>query len=485
MKRLDEHIIRMLQPVKITGNLPDTVTGLTDHSKKVEKGGIFVAVKGPVHDGHDYLDEVRSRQPALIVAEKDTVPPENGALMVVENSAGALAQLAAWYYDYPSEKLKITGVTGTNGKTSVATLLYRVFMQAGYPAGLISTVENKIGEKTLPAVNTTPGVLALNRLLAEMVENGIEYVFMEVSSHGIDQGRIDGIRFAGGIFTNLTPEHLDYHATFIDYRDTKKKFFDRLPAGTFALTNKDDKNGLFMLQNTAARKFTYALKNPADFKAEILEQSFEGMLLRINGTEFWTRLTGTFNAYNLTAVFGAAVLLGLTPEETALELSRVTPPRGRFETVRSADGKVAVIDYAHTPDALENVLKTIRQLRKPGQQIITVAGAGGDRDKTKRPLMGKVAASLSDWLILTSDNPRTEPPGQIIAHMLEGIDEHMQYKTLVIPDRREAIKAAERYARPGDIILIAGKGHETYQIVGTEKKYFNDREEIEKQFKTP
>jgi len=483
MKRFDTHIIEKLAPVKITGSLPETIAGLTDHSGKVDEGGIFVAVKGPVHDGHDFIDAARSRKPAVIVAEKEVAPPENGAVIIVENSAKALADLAAWYYDYPSEKLKITGVTGTNGKTSVATLLYQVFQGAGYPSGLISTVENKIGTRSLPAVNTTPGVLALNRLLTEMAEEGIEYVFMEVSSHGIDQGRVEGIRFTGGIFTNLTPEHLDYHKTFIEYRDTKKKFFDRLPPEAFALTNKDDKNGLFMLQNTPARKFTYALKNPADFKGEILEKSFEGMLMRINGTEFWTRLTGTFNAYNITAVFGGAVLNGLSPEETALELSRVTPPRGRFELVRSDEGKIAVIDYAHTPDALEKVLKTIVELRKPGQQIITVAGAGGDRDKTKRPEMARKAAALSDWLILTSDNPRTEPPEQILADMLTGIDERMQYKTLVIPDRREAIKAAERYARPGDIILIAGKGHETYQIIGTEKKYFNDKEEIQKQFK--
>ena len=485
MKELTSHIIDLLKPSEIIGRMPQHIRGLTDHSGKVKEDYMFVAVKGPVRDGHQFIDDALRNKASVIVAEKAVMPPPNGAVIVVKNTVKALADLAKWYYDDPSRKLKITGITGTNGKTSVATLLYGIFTQAGHPSGLISTVENKIGTETLPALNTTPGVLELNRLLALMVNKGIEYVFMEVSSHGIDQNRIEGLRFSGGVFTNLTPEHLDYHETFIRYRNTKKKFFDRLPPEAFALTNRDDKNGPFMLQNTRARKYTYALQNPADFKGEILEKSFEGMLMRINGTEFWTRLTGTFNAYNVTAVFGAAVLNGMQPEEAALELSRVSPPRGRFEIVRSSDGKIAVIDYAHTPDALEKVLRTIRELRRPGQHIITVAGAGGDRDKTKRPHMGKVAASLSDRLILTSDNPRSEEPAAIVSDMLQGIDERLQCKTLVITDRREAIKAAERYARPGDIILIAGKGHETYQIIGTEKKYFNDKEEILKQFQNP
>jgi len=482
MKIFDTYITDYLKPRLRAGSWPQGATAVTDHSARVEPGGIFVAVRGPVRDGHTYISDALAKGPALVVAEEPVEVPEGTALAVVDDSREALARLAAWYYDYPSERLKVTGVTGTNGKTSVATLLYRVFKGAGYAAGLISTIENRIGDSVEPARNTTPGVLELQRLLARMVEAGVEYVFMEVSSHGIDQGRVEGIRFAGGIFTNLTPEHLDYHRTFIEYRDVKKRFFDRLSPEAFALTNADDKNGLFMLQNTAARRYTYALKRPADFKADILEKSFEGMLLRINGVEFWTPLVGTFNAYNLAAVFGASVLLGMEPEEAALQLSKVRPPRGRFETVRSPRGKIAVIDYAHTADALEKVLQTIRELRRPGQQIITVMGAGGDRDRTKRPEMGRVASRLSDWLIVTSDNPRSEDPAQIAAHILEGVDEGDAYKTLVILDRSQAIKAAERYARPGDIILIAGKGHETYQITREGTRPFDDRAEILKYF---
>jgi UDP-N-acetylmuramoyl-L-alanyl-D-glutamate--2,6-diaminopimelate ligase len=307
---------------------------------------------------------------------------------------------------------------------------------------------------------------------------------MEVSSHGIDQGRIEGIRFAGGIFTNLTHEHLDYHGDFITYRDTKKKFFDTLPESAFALTNADDKNGLFMLQNTKADKYTYALKNPADFKTEVLEMDFDGMLLKINTKEIWVKPTGLFNAYNLTAVYGAAVLLGMDADEALVYLSKSEGPAGRFERVMAPDGRVAIIDYAHTPDALENVLKTVNKIRKEGRQLITVVGAGGDRDKEKRPEMARIAAEHSDWVILTSDNPRTEDPAAILNDMLQGISPETNYKTLVIQDRSQAIKAAAIYAKPGDIILIAGKGHETYQIVGKEKIHFDDKEEITKHFKS-
>ncbi len=483
MKKIDQHIIEKLGVQKQYGPLPEFIKGIENDSRKVEHGFVFVAIEGPVVDGHRFIAQAKEKGAVLIIAEHEQNLQGDEAVIIVEDTKKALGILAAWFYDYPSEKLKLTGVTGTNGKTSIVTLLYQLFSQAGFHSGLISTIENKVGNKILPAPNTTPGTLELNRLLAEMVSEGVQYVFMEVSSHGIDQGRIEGVRFAGGIFTNLTHEHLDYHKTFIDYRNTKKLFFDQLPAEAFALTNKDDKNGLFMLQNTQADKKTYAIKTPADFKAEIIEMDFQGMLIRINGIEFWTPLTGMFNAYNLTAVFGASMLLGMRAEDVAIGLSAVQAPAGRFERVISEDGKIAVIDYAHTPDALKNVLTTIREIRMPNQQIITVVGAGGDRDKTKRPEMASVATKLSDWVILTSDNPRTEKPEKILADMIAGVDPVENYKTLIITDRSEAIKAAERYAKPGDIILIAGKGHENYQIIGEEVKFFSDKEEILKHFK--
>ncbi len=482
MKKWDRHITDKLKIRKISGTIPDEIAGLTDDSRKVVPGGVFIAVKGPVADGHDYIEQAVKKGASVIISERDVNVPDHVYLITVEDSRKALAELAGWYYDYPSRRLKLTGITGTNGKTSVATMLYKLFRRAGFISGLISTIEIKIGDESLPTRNTTPGILELNRILAEMVSQGVEYAFMEVSSHGIDQGRIMGITFSGGVFTNLTHEHLDYHGDFITYRDVKKKFFDRLPETAFALTNKDDKNGLFMLQNTRAKKYTYGIKNPADFKTEVMEMDFSGMLLKINGKEVWTKLTGIFNAYNLTAVYGASVLLGIPSDDALVYLSELEGPDGRFERVTAPDGRIAIIDYAHTPDALENVLKTIAGIRKKNQQIITVVGAGGDRDKEKRPKMARTAARLSDWVILTSDNPRTENPAAILHDMLQGIGPEDNYKTLVIEDRSQAIKAAARYAREGDIILIAGKGHETYQIIGKEKRYFNDKEEIIKYF---
>ncbi len=481
MKKLDTHITDLLGG-ELTGKWPSSVSAVTDDSRQVTEGAIFVAVKGPVSDGHNYIPHALENGASVIVSERKISLPEGKALLTVKNSRRALALLAGWFYDYPSEKLKLTGITGTNGKTSVTTMLYTLFRNAGYASGLISTIENRINDKVIPAKNTTPGIVELNRLLSQMVNEGVEYAFMEVSSHGIHQERIEGIRFDGGVFTNLTHEHLDYHGTFIEYRDTKKKFFDRLPRNAFALTNIDDKNGRFMLQNTPARAHTYGLKNPADFKTEILEMDFTGMLLKINGKEVWVKLTGRFNAYNLTAVFGTAVLLGIPQDEALVRMSNLQSPPGRFERVMAGDGRIAIIDYAHTPDALENVLHTINEIKKKTQQVITVVGAGGDRDKTKRPLMADVAARLSDWVILTSDNPRTENPADILADMLQGVPVTENYKTLVIEDRSQAIKAATHYAKAGDIILIAGKGHENYQVIGNEKKYFSDKEEVIKNF---
>ncbi len=483
MKNWTKHIESRLKPLKVTGEEVIKINKVTKDSRKIEEGDVFVAIKGPVSDGHEFIVQAIEKGASVIVAEKETDIPGHVKQIVVEDSTKALGILASWYFDEPQKNLKITGVTGTNGKTTVATLLYKVFEESGYKAGLISTVEIKISDKSFPATNTTPGILELMEILSQMRDKDVEYVFMEVSSHGIEQKRIEGIKFSGGIFTNLTREHLDYHGDFITYRDVKKQFFDQLPTEAFALTNADDKNGLFMIQNTKAKKYTYALKNPADFKAEILEMSFEGMLMRINGKEFWTPMTGKFNAYNLLAVYGASVLLGLDEENVLVQLSKLKGARGRFERIISEDKKVAIIDYAHTPDALENVLKTIQEIKKPGQQIITVVGAGGDRDKGKRPLMAKVATSLSDWTIITSDNPRTEDPKQIIADIMAGVDPIDMYKTLIIEDRAQAIKAAEKYARPGDIILIAGKGHETYQIIGEKKMHFDDKEEIMKYLK--
>ncbi len=483
MKKWNQHIENLLNPVRTTGPQVETITGVKDDSRLVQPGDVFIAVKGPVSDGHDYISQAIEKGAQIIIAEKIPVEVTGVRIIQVEDSRDALHKLGAWFYEYPAENLKIIGVTGTNGKTTVATLLYDLFTGLGFRAGLISTVEIHAGDKKWPAGNTTPGYLDLMRLLSKMRELETEYVFMEVSSHGIDQERTGEIAFSGGIFTNLTRDHLDYHGDFITYRDVKKRFFDKLPSGAFALSNADDKNGLFMLQNTKAKKYTYALQNPADFKTEILEMDFEGMLLKINGREMWTPMTGVFNAYNLTAVYGASVLLGIDEEEALVMLSKLKGARGRFERVISPEGKIAVIDYAHTPDALENVLKSIKEIKKPSQQIITVVGAGGDRDKGKRPLMARVAGSMSDWTIITSDNPRTEDPAKIIADMLQGVDPPDMYKILVIADRAQAIKAAEKYARPGDIILIAGKGHETYQIIGKEKRHFDDKEEILKHFK--
>ncbi len=485
MKKLSRHIIDAWVPLAVNGSFEGDVTLVTDDSRKVIPGALFVAVKGFSADGHRYIDKALEKGAAVIVSERAVENLPGGKLnVVVKDTRRILPALAQWFYGNPSEDLHLIGVTGTNGKTSVATLAYRLFQKAGFKAGLISTVEIKIDDKTLPSVNTTPGLIDLYALLKNMKDEGVEYVFMEVSSHGIDQGRIAGLRFAGGIFTNLTRDHLDYHGSFIRYRDTKKRFFDMLPSTAFALTNIDDKNGLFMLQNTRAAKYTYGLRNPADFKTEIVEMDFEGMLLRINRKEVWTPLTGTFNAYNLTAVYAAAVLSGMPEDEALLLLSTLEGVKGRLEKIISADGKIGIVDYAHTPDALEKILKSVAEIRPEGRKIITVFGAGGDRDKGKRPLMGKTAALWSDLIVVTDDNPRTEDSRQIIDDILQGIPADKSADTLVIPDRRQAIKTAVKLARPGDIIVVAGKGHENYQIIGTKKLPFDDAEELRKNFKS-
>ena len=453
-------------------------------SRKCTEGSVFFAVRGTQVDGHDYIAKAIENGAKYIVCEQMPEAQVGGvSYCVVANSAKALGEAASGFYGRPSEKLHLVGVTGTNGKTTIATLLYRLFTDAGYVCGLLSTIENIIGKKVVPSTHTTGDQLELNALLAQMVEAGCEYAFMEVSSHSIDQDRIAGLHFDGGIFTNLTQDHLDYHKTLANYRDAKKKFFDNLPATAFALTNLDDKNGMVMLQNTKALKKTYSLKHDADFKGLVMESYFDGMELKINGKAVSTYLVGRFNAYNLLAIYGAAVLLGMPEEEVLREVSKLHSASGRFQMVSSKDGIVGIVDYAHTPDALENVLKTVNEVRKKGQTLITVVGCGGNRDATKRPEMAAVAVQLSNRVILTSDNPRNEDPEEIIRQMKEGVAPEATNKVLSITDRREAIRTAVALAQKGDIILLAGKGHEDYQIIKGEKRHFDDKEELAKALK--
>jgi len=481
-ERLIRHIISLLAPLEVRGAQEGTFGQVHDDSRRITPGDLFIAVKGSQSDGHRFIPQAVSNGARVIIAEHASELPGDITQIIVPDTKAARLQLARHLYGTWLSQLKITGVTGTNGKTTVATMLYQLFESMGFPAGLISTVHIKVHDRELPATNTTPGLLDLYRLLAEMAAEGIEHVFMEVSSHALDQGRVDGIDFTGGIFTNLSRDHLDYHGDMIRYRDTKKIFFDRLPAEAFALYNADDKNGTFMVQNTLARKRSYAMLRPADYKVAILEESVTGMLLEINGKQFYTPLIGRYNAYNLAAVYGAALELGLPAHDVLVALSRLPGAPGRMERLVSADGKIAIVDYAHTPDALENVLRSLRQLAMPPRQIITVVGAGGNRDRGKRPLMGKAAALYSDWVILTSDNPRHEDPQQIIDEMYEGVPQHEQYKVLQVPDRRQAIKTAVMYAQPGDMILVAGKGHENYQIIGDRTLPFSDKETISEIF---
>jgi len=483
MKKLKD-ILTGIDVIKTSASTNTEVEQIQYDSRLVKSRDVFVAIKGVAVDGHDYIDKaVEKGAKAVIVEDWQENLPEGVLQIQVADTHSALALMAANFYEHPSKKLHLTGITGTNGKTTTATLSYKVFQKAGYKAGLLSTVKILIDEKEFPATHTTPDPLMINHYLNEMLKAGVTHVFMEVSSHGIDQKRTEGLHFAGGVFTNLTHDHLDYHKTFIEYRDVKKRFFDQLPETAFALVNADDKNGLFMLQNTQAQKYTYALKNPADYKAKILEQNFSGMLMLINNMEVWVRLVGKFNAFNLLAVYGIAELSGLEPFDILKILSELQSVDGRFELILSPEGKIAIVDYAHTPDALENVLKTINEIRpKNTEKLITVVGAGGNRDKTKRPEMAEVAAKLSDTVIFTSDNPRDENPEDIIDDMEAGVPGEHYKKTLRITDRRQAIKAAGKLANPGDIILIAGKGHEDYQIIKGMKEHFDDREEIKRVF---
>jgi UDP-N-acetylmuramoyl-L-alanyl-D-glutamate--2,6-diaminopimelate ligase len=444
-------------------------------SRKVESNTAFVAIKGTLSDGHDYIEKAIALGANVIVCEQFPETIAQGITYVQVNDTNeALAYLSANFYDNPSEKIKLVGVTGTNGKTTIASLLYQLFKKAGYKVGLLSTVKIMVDTEEFKATHTTPDSLTLNYYLDQMVQEGCEFCFMEVSSHGIHQKRTAALEFAGGIFTNLSHDHLDYHNTFAEYRDVKKAFFDYLPKSAFAITNSDDKNGAIMLQNTKAKKITYALKSYADYKAQILENQLSGLLLKINDNEVWVKLIGSFNAYNLLAIYAVAVELGIEQFEALRLLSELESVSGRFQFIVSDSKITAIVDYAHTPDALENVLQTIENIRTKNEQLITVVGCGGDRDKTKRPVMANIASTLSDKAIFTSDNPRTESPETIIQEMEQGVEPQNFKKTISILDRKQAIKTACQLANPNDIILIAGKGHETYQEINGVKYDFDD-----------
>ena len=460
---------------KVVGNTSVAITNIEFDSRKVALNDVFVAIKGTLSDGHDFIKMASEKGAIAIVCE--TLPEIiiNGITYVqVKDSQQALAFMAANFYENPSENLKLVGVTGTNGKTTISTLLYELFKNAGFETGLLSTVNIKVGDTTYPATHTTPDSLTINKYLREMVDAGVEYCFMEVSSHGIHQKRTEALHFAGGIFTNLSHDHLDYHKDFKEYRDVKKSFFDALPKSAFALTNVDDKNGPVMLQNTLAKKYTYALKSMADYKAQILENQFTGLLLKINTHELWVKLIGNFNAYNLLAIYGASDLLGLETMEALQLMSTLESVDGRFQYAVSSKNITAIVDYAHTPDALKNVFETINSIRTGNEELITVVGCGGNRDAEKRPKMGNIAATLSTKVIFTSDNPRNEDPELIIEAIEKGVSPTHYKKTLSITDRRQAIKTACQMANEGDIVLIAGKGHETYQEIKGERFDFDD-----------
>lgn len=477
-------ILKTVSPLEVCGCLEQEITGVNIDSRLVGTGDLFVAVKGTQADGHAYIGKaIEKGATAILVSEPIPAErPEGVTFVRVADTEAAAGPVATQFYGDPSRHLTLVGVTGTNGKTTIATLLYNMFRAFGHRCGLCSTVCNYIDGEAVPTEHTTPDPITLNRLLARMVEAGCDYAFMECSSHAIHQKRIGGLRFAGGLFTNLTRDHLDYHKTFENYRNAKKAFFDGLDAEAFAITNADDRNGLFMVQNTAATVKTYSTRTAADFKGRILEESIEGMLLDIDGRQVSVSFVGRFNVSNLLAVYGAAIMLGHSPEETLRVLSTLHPVNGRFEAIRSPKGYSAVIDYAHTPDALANVLTAIHEIIKGKGKVITVCGAGGNRDKGKRPLMAQEAANRSDRVIITSDNPRFEEPQAIIDDMLAGLDAAQKAKTISIVDRREAIRAAAMMAEPGDVILVAGKGHEPYQEVKGVKHHFDDHEEVRAAF---
>lgn len=476
MKTVND-ILEDIATVGVAGDRTLPVASLELDSRRVKAGTMFFAVVGAAADGHDYIDAAVEAGACAVVCQRMPPKPRDGVCyIVVEDTSAAVGMMASNFYDRPSEQLKLVGITGTNGKTTTVTLLYELFRSLGYKAGLLSTVENRIDTRTVPADKTTPDPVTLNRLLAEMVEAGCDYCFMEVSSHSIVQHRIGGLRFAGGLFSNITHDHLDYHKTFAEYIRAKKMFFDGMPADAFALVNTDDRNGEVMVQNTRARISRLSLRSMADFRCRIVETHLDGMLLRIDGSELWVRFIGRFNAYNLLTVYGAARLLGAEKDEVLRLLSTLEPVNGRFETIRSDDGVTAIVDYAHTPDALQNVIDTINEIRPRGSRLTVVVGCGGDRDRTKRPEMARIAVAGADTAILTSDNPRSESPETILDDMVAGLDPSARY--LRIADRREAIRTAVMTAEAGDVILVAGKGHETYQEVCGVKHHFDDKEQV-------
>lgn len=479
MSKLLSDIISHVSVLAIKGNPEILIGKVAFDSRKVTKGDLFVAIPGTKVDGHDYIDQAIDNGATAVLCEISDENDRDICWVKTGDSSIALAQVASAFYDFPSRALKLTGITGTNGKTTTATLLYKLFKAFGYKTGLLSTVSVYIDEKSINATHTTPDALAVNKYLREMVNAGCQYAFMEVSSHAIQQNRVFDLDFDVAVFSNITHDHLDYHKTFDAYIAAKKMFFDKLPASASALVNIDDRNGRVMIQNTAAETFTYALKKPADFKAKVIENSFEGLQMEINGKQVWTRLAGNFNAYNILSVYGVACLLNQPEDEVLTMLSALQAAAGRFDVIKSEDGRSAIIDYAHTPDALENVLKTIQDARSKDQQLVTVVGAGGDRDKTKRPVMAEIAATYSDKVILTSDNPRSEDPQSIIDDMKTGIPKEKQHQILEIPDRKQAIHTACMIAANKDIILVAGKGHETYQEVQGKRHHFDDRQIIQ------
>ena len=477
-----KELLRGVTYIRLEGSADIEISALTYDSRTVTEGSCFFAVAGTAVDGHNFIAKAIEGGAVAVVCQH--IPTEvadaDYTFVVVEDTNLAMGTIASNFYGNPSHELKVVGVTGTNGKTTIATLLYDLVQSMGYKAGLISTVVYKVGAKEIVSTHTTPDAIRLNAMMREMVDEGCDYCFMECSSHAIVQQRIHGISFVGGLFTNITHEHLDYHKTFAEYIRAKKSFFDALPKSTFALVNIDDRNGEVMIQNTKASRHTLSLQKMADFRAKVIEMMVEGMELRIENREVWVQFLGRFNAYNLLTVYGAAVLLGFDEEEVLAHLSMLRPVSGRFETVVAKDGTTAIVDFAHTPDALENIIRTIDELRRKEQRLIIVCGCGGDRDKSKRPVMGGMASKMADVAIFTSDNPRTEDPEQILREMEEGVETGCKY--LKITDRHEAIKTAVMLSEPRDIILLAGKGHEDYQIIGTEKHHFNDKEVVKEYF---
>lgn len=478
------HILNEIESSRIIGDVGIAIGSICFDSREVSGDSLFVAIKGTQTDGHRYIDQaIKSGAKAIVCEELPDNFNDAICWIVTENSAKALSFLAANFYDNPSKELRLVGVTGTNGKTTIATLLYELFISLGYKAGLMSTIGNKIFRKNIDATHTTPDPVQLNSLMRRMVDEGCEYAFMEVSSIALDQYRTDGLEFKGALFTNLTHDHLDYHLNFDNYIWAKKRFFDELPSSSFALVNIDDRRSEIMLQNCSARKLSYAMRRDASYRCSLLEERFEGMLLKIDNSEVSTKFIGDFNAYNLLAVYAVAMEMGADKTEALVAISSMDPVEGRLEVIRSSEGPTAIVDYAHTPDALENVLNALNRIKEEGMSLITVVGAGGNRDSSKRPLMGRIAAAESSRVVFTSDNPRTEDPEKIIDDMISGVPADAMKRVLRVSDRREAIKTALMLADKKDIVLVAGKGHETYQEVNGIRSHFDDREEIKKLLK--